>query len=353
LGSDERRTGVRLSSVSVALGIVALAVLAGCGGGSAKSTDGGRDLGLNVTIAQACADLAQAECSERMTCSGGNSITRQFGTMENCIAREMLSCTNGLNAPQTGNSPLMVEGCAGEFAGYSCADFFNNNPPLDCVVFGPRPTGAACAFNGQCMSGHCAEIKNAACGTCQPPPAPGASCDGTSCDHDQACLQATMTCATYRAMDSPCDANHPCGYGMTCVGADATTSTPGDCLAAGETAGTACGGSMAGCDGTNGLFCGGTSGAKACMAITYVAAGEACGDLSTTAHAECVAGGCYTSTGPATSGQTGTCKSDAADGTACDTVLGPGCMTPARCVLTGADGGTSGTCEIPLGATCG
>jgi hypothetical protein len=117
--------------------------------------------------------------------------------------------------------------------------------------------------------------------------------------------------------------------------------------------GTPCGGGTApGCDGTNGLFCGGTTGSKTCMAITYVTAGMPCGDLSSTSHAECIAGGCYTATGSAGSGETGTCKADAADGTACDSVLGPGCITPARCVLTG-DGGSVGTCEIPLGSTCG
>jgi hypothetical protein len=89
------------------------------------------------------------------------------------------------------------------------------------------------------------------------------------------------------------------------------------------------------------------------MAISYVGPGAVCGEISNGSHAECIAGGCYTSTGSAGSGETGTCKSDAADGTACDIVLGPGCVTPARCVLTGADGGSAGTCEIPLGATCG
>jgi hypothetical protein len=44
-------------------------------------------------------------------------------------------------------------------------------------------------------------------------------------------------------------------------------------------------------------------------------------------------------------GADGTCKADTADGTACDTILGPGCITPARCVIGGV--GSGGTCEIP------
>jgi len=92
---------------------------------------------------------------------------------------------------------------------------------------------------------------------------------------------------------------------------------------------------MPGCDGTSGLLCGATSGAKTCMSITYVGDGIPCADLSSTSFAECIAGGCYTTTDPVGSGQTGTCKSDPADGRTCDTVLGPGCVTPARSVISG------------------
>lgn len=329
---------------------VALVTILGCGTSSSKSTDGGPDA-VAATIEKACNDLAQAECTKRMTCSGGDSVTRVFGTMENCVARELLGCTNGLSAPQTGNTPGLVESCAAAFASYACADFFNNNPPALCVAAGSRATGAACAFNGQCASSYCQGLKNSSCGTCQAPPSPGASCTSSSCWHGQTCLGTTMICAADGALNGSCDASDPCGYGLTCVGAVASTSTPGTCQAAGEATGAACGGTMPGCDGTSGLFCGGPSGSKTCMSITYVADGMPCGDLSSTSHAECVAGGCYTSTGSAGSGQTGTCKSDTADGTACDTVLGPGCLTPARCVISGD--GSAGTCEIPLGATCG
>jgi hypothetical protein len=342
---------LRSSTAPKAFLAVALVAIGGCGSTSSKSTDGGSDSPIAPTIEQACSDIAQAECTKRMTCSGGDSVTRVFGTMENCIAREMLSCTNGLSAPQTGNSPVLVEACVAAFATYSCADFFNNNPPGSCVATGLRATGAACAFSAQCASAYCQGLKNSSCGTCEAPPAPGAPCDSSSCWHDQTCVGATTMCAADGVLNASCDANDPCGYGLTCVGAVASTSTPGTCQAAVEATGTACGGTMSGCDGTSGLFCGGASGSKTCMAITYVGDGMPCGDLSSTSHAECIAGGCYTSTGSAGSGQTGTCKSDTADGTACDTVLGPGCVTPARCVISGD--GSAGTCEIPLGSTCG
>ena len=114
-----------------------------------------------------------------------------------------------------------------------------------------------------------------------------------------------VTCEALGALNASCGATAPCGEGLTCVGGVASTSTLGACQAANETVGIECGGTMPGCDGTNGLFCGGPSGSKTCMAITYVGDNMPCGNLSSTSHAECTAGGCYTSTGPAGAGRPG------------------------------------------------
>jgi hypothetical protein len=343
----------RLAKLKMFAALVLLTT-AGCGGSASKSTDGGSDVASSSgpTAQQACGDLAQAECAKRMSCTGSINITRTFGAMDECITRETLGCMSGLAAPQTGNSPALVEQCVVDFATYACADFFNDNPPAACAAMGQRPTGAACAFNGQCASAYCSGIKNTLCGTCAAPPAPGASCVSSPCGHNQSCVAATTMCETNGATSASCDADDPCGYGLSCVGAVASTSTPGTCQASAENAGTACGGAtMPSCDGTMGWFCGGATGSKTCMAITYVGDGVACGDLSATSHAECIAGGCYTSTGAVGTGQMGTCKADAPDGAACDTVLGPGCMTPARCVTSGD--ASAGTCTIPIGSTCG
>jgi hypothetical protein len=51
-------------------------------------------------------------------------------------------------------------------------------------------------------------------------------------------------------------------------------------------------------------------------------------------------GGCYP-----VGGMTQTCLAPAADGAACDTVNGPGCLTPAKCVTAGS--ATTGTCQLP------
>ena len=87
------------------------------------------------------------------------------------------------------------------------------------------------------------------------------------------------------------------------------------------------------------------------MMISYVSDGMPCGNLSTTSFALCKAGTCYSSTGPASGSQMGTCKLDAIEGASCDAAFGPSCMPPARCVA--GDGGTSGLCMLPTGSACG
>jgi hypothetical protein len=108
---------------------------------------------------------------------------------------------------------------------------------------------------------------------------------------------------------------------------------------------------MVNCDPTLGLACLGGAGAKTCTAIQYVGDGMPCGLLSASSFVGCSNGTCYTATGVATGADQGTCKANATDGAGCDTTVGPVCLTPARCVTTGAS--TSGTCTVPDGHTCG
>lgn len=319
--------------------LAAIILVGGCGGGSGPTAE------------KACADLAQAACAKRMTCSNGTSVTRAYGTMEACVTRETLNCTDALAAPHTGNSPSVIEQCVAAYSGYSCADFFNNVPPAACAPAGPGAAGASCTFNGQCATAYCANLKNALCGTCAAPPVAGASCASTSCGHGQECVQATTLCQPEGALSAPCDADNPCGYGLSCVGAVASTSTPGICQAAGTAPGAACGGTLPGCDGTSGLFCGGAAGAKTCMTVVYANDGMPCGDLSDTSRVDCIAGACYTATGLAGGGDMGVCKASAMEGQACDTATGPGCLGPARCVSSGTS--TLGICTLPTGTACG
>jgi len=355
---------IAIGGVCAALSIGA----AGCGSISSSSP----------SIAKACGDVAAQRCSERSTCTlpagatgSGFNLLENYGDLATCLTREALLCTNGLMAPQTGNSPAKVEACASEFAGYTCQEFFDNDPPTDCTVTGSIANGGGCAFNGQCKSGTCQGIRTAACGMCADPPAVGADCSSTLCASGQRCLIATHQCAAVVAMNGTCDSTHPCDRGLVCFGNDTATMATGTCQPAGTQVGQACGGTMPACDGTLGLTCGGAAGAKTCMRVVYGATGNPdggadaavgsaggadagaaipCGVLADGTHVGCVAGGCYTATGPAGTNEQGTCKPFAPDDMPCDLMLGPDCMPPARCAANGA--GTAGTCQVPLGWKC-
>jgi len=321
---------------------VALAGAVGCGS-SGTSVD------------KACMDVAAARCTQRSMCSAvggataaGASLVRTYGDMATCTAREALACRNGLAAHGTGNSADQVETCVAAFSTYSCQDFFDNNPPAACVVTGALAAGGACAFNGQCKSGYCQGTKNSMCGTCADPPAAGADCSTSTCWHNQRCVSQDQTCEGVVSMNGACDATHPCDNGLACVGDSATVM--GTCQPAGTTVGAACGGTMAGCDNTIGLYCAGAAGSKTCAEITFVGDGKACGQMSDGTRVACRAGECFTATGVAGNNDMGTCKADVDAPAACDTALGPHCLAPARCVVTGS--GTAGSCVVPTGAMC-
>jgi hypothetical protein len=303
-----------------------------------------------VSPVKACTDLAQAVCMKRASCTNGAGILRANGDMTTCVSREELMCSTALAAPDTGNNPDMVEKCVAAYATYSCTDFLNGNPPAPCAPAGARPVNAACTFNGQCASAFCGRSKNSNCGVCAAAPAPGDACGSSNCGHNQTCTAVSMVCAVFGGAGAMCGNDAPCGAGLNCEGANASTATMGTCQAAATTPGTACGAGTAGCDPTVGLFCGGVAGSKTCKMTAFVGDGAPCGLMSDGTRAGCQAGDCYATGRLAGVAEVGTCKAFAADGAACDAMLGPTCMSPARCEPTG-DGG-AGVCTVPDATTC-
>jgi hypothetical protein len=336
--------------------IASVLFVAACGGQSITNLT---DAGSDAAPLTPCGAYAQAYCGKRQSCSNGTLITRDWGDMSTCLAREELSCTNSLAAPHTGKTTAAVEQCAGGIPSSSCADFLDGNLPAGCNPTGPGAAGAPCSFNAQCASRYCSGIRSATCGTCAAPPAAGSGCATSNCAPNQACIWnnvVTNVCEPYVGIGAACGAfaNPLCESDLGCAGASSTTGVGGTCEPALQTAGVTCGSKNMGlnCDGTVGLWCLNSS----CGSVAYVGDGMPCGYVGS-GVAECTSGTCYSSGGPyftymgAT--RTGTCKAFAADGAACDTSSGPGCLGSARCVTS--SGATAGTCVVPtpsLTAAC-
>jgi hypothetical protein len=304
----------------------------------------------------ACADIATVRCNQRATCSNTTGITRVYGDMATCLTREKLACTDGLAAKSTGNTPDRVEQCAAALKTESCSDYFALVTPDACINTGTLTDGTACAFPGQCSSTYCTNDSNSACGVCGQPVASGGDCtNGGTCARGQTCsttpgsMGMAMSCITRGAAGASCTRVAPCGTGLTCVGIMGMTA--GTCMASGTTAGAACdptARTAAGCDAAVGFFCNATS--KTCTAITFAANGAACGVGSDGNLIDCTGGLCYGSVTGGANPMMGVCKADAADGAACDTTNGPGCIAPAKCAT--AAGSTAGTCVLADGSKC-
>jgi hypothetical protein len=319
----------------------------------------------SISAQQACADLAHATCSARDSCSNNFLNPRDYGTEAVCEARTGSSCVAGLAVPDTAATPESREACAQAFGSgiESCLDLFEDNPAPACEApTGGGATGESCSVPAQCASMFCAVADNQVCGTCQPQPTAGATCTvNTDCGRDLGCAigsGATGVCAAWVAQGSACLTGvEPCAPQLACMGDNPTTSTHGTCVPTVAGVGSACDGSRKDappCDGDLGLACipsgtGTTIGT--CQMVSLVGVGETCGSLGgppTTGIADCAAGGLCVK--GSASDRTGTCVAPAADGAPCDSVLGPPCLLPAKCVPTTA--GTAGTCTLPYVAAC-
>jgi hypothetical protein len=296
----------------------------------------------------ACKAVVAARCQRLAACSTAD-MTKRWTDEMTCEARQLIQCDASLAGKDTGATATSVNACATAIPTESCPQFLGVDPAEACLpATGTRAIGAACEYNGQCQSTFCATASTALCGTCAPVPAAGDSCANNGCGPTMSCVTATMTCQVPVAAQGSCSADLPCAVGYACVGANAQTGVMGTCTAEVETMGGTCDAKRAtgpDCDPDAGLACNSTT--NMCVAQPIVAAGQTCGNVNGVGT-RCLAGAtCVRATGAAT----GTCIAPAADGAACDTVAGPGCLYPAKCVVA-SSGGTAGTCELPGDPSC-
>jgi hypothetical protein len=354
----------------------------GCSNNNGNGNDAGNDVTPNdsssdsasdatATATQACNAEATAICALRDMCSPGYNVTDVYGSDSVCQTRTAEACVNALAQPGNANTPAMVDACASAYPSEACSSFFDDNPVSACVPpAGSRGNGMACGASAQCTSAYCGVTQYAVCGTCQPLPIVGASCQvEADCGRDLACATPTLAqgdagipapkCAAWVAASGSCLSGYqPCQSGLSCVGDDEATMTMGTCQASGAAVSAACDGSrktMPACNADMGLVCIPTAKGSAvgtCQNISLASATQPCGDIGSdpiTGFAVCQTGLCAKVSPTAT---TGTCVADAMDNAACNTdpTMGPSCLAPSKCVVTGT--GTTGTCMFPNAVTC-
>lgn len=306
---------------------------------------GAASCGPSIPADQACNDYAKALCARADECRH-NATAMTWGTIGNCIQREHDNCMASLAADGTGNSPQALESCAMAYPSLSCQDYLQNNAVKACPIpIGSHQIGQSCQFSGQCQTGFCKLTSGSQCGTCQKVPVIGDSCVESACGPNQLC-SAMKTCQAWVQAGGTCDNKTlQCAPHTWCV--IPAGAMAGTCQPSAMVAGATCDYKRQtgpGCDFNTGTFCASNN---QCVNITYVSAGAAC-DVTNggTGEAICSNGSsCY----PTGSGGSA-CLALGKEGAACDTMAGPGCMAPARCVTDGT--GTSGTCSALDASLC-
>ena len=195
------------------------------GDGGSSSSGSGSSSGGGTSAMQACADSAHASCTLRHTCSLNGYLNNEaYGGVMNCEARTETTCVLNLGGMGTGQTPATLEACVAAYPGYKCSDYFDANPPPACVVTGTLAMGAPCGANAQCLSTFCAIGAYAICGTCQPLPAAGATCQASctggncifQCAAGATCTDScegggcTFQCSNGAVCNHTCAATPPC-----------------------------------------------------------------------------------------------------------------------------------------------
>jgi hypothetical protein len=349
----------RLPRFSSSLFLVLLLALSACGGQTAApiSDDTEADSGTTfprveaTSVEGACAAQSAASCALRDSCTSGFANQITYGSADICVSQLTKSCIANMSAPGTANTIAHIDGCATAYPTEACTAYWDGATVAACQSLkGARADGNGCGVSSQCASGFCRSLPNAECGTCEPTPQPGDSCETSSnCQYGMSCPivapALSGVCTLRGGVGDACDGYLPCRGGLACIGSDTSRGVLGTCQVGQQRMGAACNTKTGpGCDGELYLFCSlGT-----CQEESVVGSGQTCGTLSGVADIQCAAGAlCVKPNGSSA----GTCVAATADGEACDLVSGPPCLSPAKCVSP--DGGTSGTCVFTDPASCG
>ena len=300
----------------------------------------------NPTAEQSCSDLATARCQKMQLCNP-QGLLNVYGDLSTCESKQSSTCVTNLGLPQTANTPAHTEACATATPGMSCSDFDLGNVPVACQPpAGPRDAGSPCAVSAQCLTAYCLISDTSACGTCAPSPGVGDSCANNPCGPGLRCDNITLECVNPVGGGQACDDSSVCAPGYTCLGNNGTS--PGSCEALATTVGASCriqdGGTR--CDGRLGLYCNVPLG-RVCAMAAEASVSQPCGTIDG-GVIDCTAGAfCQLATGS----DAGTCIAPVGNSVGCDTVSGPSCALPARCVLSSA-GASGGTCQTTNTSNC-
>jgi hypothetical protein len=253
-------------------------------------------------------------------------LSAVYGDQTVCAMRMALSCTRGLHARDATSNPAGVAGCTHVVPTLGCQALLQNGLPPECSLApGARPNGQVCASDAQCQSTRCARNPAEACGACAALGSLGDACNGDS-DCPRGSICGAGRCQEPARAGEPCDATRPCAVPLACSG--------GQCVDA-SGAGEACQAGADRCSRDLGLSCGQSG---VCAPWPKALPGQSCG-VTETGWVACSAGSTCSSETSA-----GTCQGPLPDGSPCNPLAAPYCLSPARCI--------NGVCSLDALEAC-
>ncbi len=335
---------------------------ADAGGGPADAGVANADAGLSDTLSsadtplsmdQAFADFATAQCNHASSCSAFWAQV-DYGTVSACVSSGTAFCKTLSSMPGVMLSPGVLEQCAISMGTAPCS-IAPNVVPTGCDLRGSLANNTACTHDAQCASGYCecsgpwcfpqgstgsieayADCTGLGGGSCRPSTTCGFCADRITAGH-QLCISdydcapglecdGTNTCVTPLPLGSACSASTLCAWPLGCIGG---TCSQGGAL------GAACDSLQNPCDLSQGLYCGV---GNTCQTMSIVGAGQACDNVRNVCQL-----GTYCNYHSGPGGAVTTCKTEAADGQSCALEM-DGCVWPDTCA--------SSTGSAPLPASC-
>jgi hypothetical protein len=161
---------------------IVLALFCGCSSSQKGFSDAGK---MPPPLTQVAMDFATWDCTRRFACMPYASEARAFGdTVADCTMQQNGYQTRSLTAPGVSTDYTQILKCVDQMKTASCQQFLDSvlggDPKAmpDCTAFTPGTiaTGAGCAYDRQCITGHCATIAEGQCGKCAKELPLGAGC---------------------------------------------------------------------------------------------------------------------------------------------------------------------------------
>jgi hypothetical protein len=214
--------------------LVLVAALAGCG----EDTGGG----AYVPIGMYNSAYKDAYCTHLVTCG---VFTDHDSCMATSLTGPVFEITDDLVAAVLAGKVYYDGGrfasCVAAVAATTCdtTDADGRTPLTACANLfrGALAGGAACAFDGECISQTCARTcgeLTCCLGTCSgdTPPVPmtpkpiGQSCTPGGCVASAYCEPSTQICTALKATDATCASSSECAFGLGCVPGSPTVCAP-------------------------------------------------------------------------------------------------------------------------------